>query len=81
MVPFLCGNHSLYSTTRNSVQENVKVVLQKATEYVKILQQFVTRDLDMIRLWSISGYGAFIVGSVFLVTLQFFIANVSQVGN
>jgi hypothetical protein len=63
------------------VQENVKVVLQKATEYVKILQQFVTRDLDMTGLWSISGYGAFIVGSVFLVIIQFFIANVSQVGN
>jgi hypothetical protein len=66
MVPILSG-HPLQSTSRESTQDHIKIVLQQANEYVKILQQFAKHDLDLTRLWPISGYGAFMVGDVLVV--------------
>jgi hypothetical protein len=68
MVPFLSGSHSQSSISRDLVSEHVKIVLEQAVAYSKLLQELVTSDLDITRLWPMTGYGAFMVGSVFIVS-------------
>ncbi|KAI9744383.1 MAG: hypothetical protein M1818_001912 [Claussenomyces sp. TS43310] len=67
MVPILSGYPVESPTSRESVQKNAEMVLQQATEFAELLQQFFAKDLDMTRLWPFSGYGAFVVGNVFMV--------------
>ncbi|KAL9069590.1 MAG: hypothetical protein Q9157_006102 [Trypethelium eluteriae] len=66
MVPILSGYPIEPPTSRELVQENAEMVLQHAIGFAGILQQFVERGLDMTRLWPFTGYGAFVVGSVFV---------------
>jgi hypothetical protein len=68
MVPFLSGNCPRSLTSPESVHGHIKMVVEQAMAVVKLLQQFITRDLDITRLWYIGGYGAFIVGKVFVVS-------------
>jgi hypothetical protein len=81
MVPLFSGKHSHSSKSSESVQEHVAIVLQQAIAYAKLLQQFITRDLDITRLWPISGYGAYMVGNVFVVSFRIFIATASGLEN
>lgn len=67
MVPIFSACSSESPIPRDAVRKNAEIVLQQATEFVKLLQQFVAKDLDMTRLWPFSGYGAFVAGSVFMV--------------
>lgn len=67
MVPAFSGYPVESEASRESVLKHVEMVLQQAVSFTKLLQQFVAKDLDMTRLWPFSGYGASVVGSVFLV--------------
>jgi hypothetical protein len=71
MVPLLSGNHTQSASSQESVQGHTKIVIQQAMAYVKLLQQLITRDLDITRLWPISGYGAFMIGNIFVVSCTF----------
>jgi hypothetical protein len=71
MVPLLSGTHTQSETSQESVQEHTRIVIQQAMAYVKLLQQFITCDLDITRLWPITGYGAFMIGNVFVVSCLF----------
>ncbi|OCK82499.1 hypothetical protein K432DRAFT_433461 [Lepidopterella palustris CBS 459.81] len=67
MVPILSVCPAESPASRESVRKNTEMVLQQATGFAELLQQFVAKDLDMTRLWPFSGYGAFVAGSVFVV--------------
>lgn len=67
MVPIFSGCTLESPASKESVRENAAMVLEQATRFAELLQQFVGKDLDMTRLWPLSGYGAFVTGSVFMV--------------
>jgi hypothetical protein len=58
------------------MQEHVDIVFQQAVAYAKLLKQFIAHDLDMTGLWRITGYGAFMAGSVFAVSFRLLMACV-----
>ena len=67
LVPILSGHPVDLPESRESVRKNAEIVLQQAKDFAALLRQFVAKDLDITRLWSFSGYGAFVAGSVFVV--------------
>jgi hypothetical protein len=70
MIPILSGRPTQSSVPQRASSDHIKMVLHDADEYVKILQQIVKHNLDITRLWPISGYGSFMVGNVFLVRVE-----------
>ncbi|KAH7092166.1 hypothetical protein FB567DRAFT_516651 [Paraphoma chrysanthemicola] len=73
MVPLLSGHHTQSAMLQESMQAHTSMVIHQAMAYIKLLQQFIARNLDITRLWPITGYGAFTIGIVFVV-----LKNVSQ---
>jgi hypothetical protein len=68
MVPILSG--SMESThSREFVQQHADAALQQAVAYANLLQQIIIHDLDVTRLWPLSGYGAFVAARVLLVCI------------
>jgi hypothetical protein len=67
MVPILSGRPVESPAAGERVKKKVEMVLQQAIAFVELLQQLVSKDLDMTRLWPFSGYAAFVAGSVFVV--------------
>ncbi|KAL9087904.1 MAG: hypothetical protein Q9165_006466 [Trypethelium subeluteriae] len=67
MVPIFSGYPAELPSSRGLVQEHAEMVLRYATGFSRLLQQFVEKNLDMTRLWPFSGYGAYVIGSVFMV--------------
>ncbi|KAF2685877.1 hypothetical protein K458DRAFT_442200 [Lentithecium fluviatile CBS 122367] len=67
MVPILSGQPTQSAASKESVQKNTELVLQQAVAFAELLHQLIERDLDITRLWPLSGYGAFMVGHVFVV--------------
>ncbi|KAH6866264.1 hypothetical protein B0T10DRAFT_611926 [Thelonectria olida] len=67
MVPILSGYPPDPADAGSSVQTHTEAALQQATGFVKLLQQFVAKGLDITRLWHFTGYGAFVVGRIFVV--------------
>jgi hypothetical protein len=67
MVPMLSGRPNQSLCSPQTSLDHIKMVLQDAGEFVKILQQFEEHDLDLTRLWPMTGYGSFIVVNVLLV--------------
>ncbi|KAF2814558.1 uncharacterized protein BDZ99DRAFT_515346 [Mytilinidion resinicola] len=66
MVPILSRRPVESSVLRELVRKSADLVLQQAIKFAELLQLFVAQNLDMTRLSPISGYGAFVAGSVFL---------------
>jgi hypothetical protein len=48
-------------------QQCSRMVLEYAAAFMKLLQLLFEQNLDLTRLWPLTGYGAFVVGSVFMV--------------
>ena len=70
MVPILSDCTMEAPASSGSVRYNSGMVLQLATEFSELLRQFTVKDLDITKLWPFSGYGAFVVGNVFLVRIS-----------
>lgn len=67
MVPSLSGYPLEATDSGETVQQHTDAALRQASRFAELLQQFATKDSDMTRLWHFTGYGAFVVGSLFVV--------------
>ncbi|KAF2500912.1 hypothetical protein BU16DRAFT_185557 [Lophium mytilinum] len=66
MVPVLSDHPVESSTSKESVCKNAEIVFRQAIGFAELLQQFLAQDLDITKLWVVSGWGAFVAGSVFV---------------
>ena len=68
MVPVLSGCPVESPSAMEFVRVNASIVLEQALAFEKLLEQLIAHDLDVTRLWHFSGYGAFVTGTVFIVS-------------
>ncbi|KAI9697732.1 MAG: hypothetical protein M1820_007719 [Bogoriella megaspora] len=67
MIPILSGCAAESPSSKELVRESAEYVLQQATHIALLLQNCVDHNLDMTKLWPLSGYGAFVSATVFLI--------------